>query len=74
MTPDPEDLAKTRFQIMSLARFASIALVFAGIANIAGKLWPATAPWLGYALFFAGVGSFYTLPVWLKRRWSSPSE
>lgn len=74
MTSDPDDLARSRFMLMTLARFAMIALVFAGIANIAGKLLPEAKPWLGYALFFAGVGGFYMLPIWLKRRWRTPSE
>ncbi len=69
---DPEDLARNRFMVMSMARFASIGCVFVGIANLAGKLLPAAAPFLGYALFFLGVGSFYGLPRLLKRRWRTP--
>lgn len=73
-TDDPDALARSRFLLMTLARFASIAFVFAGIANVAGKLLPVATPWLGYLVFFAGVGSFYSVPVWLKRRWRSSSE
>ncbi len=69
---DPDDLARRRFALMSLARFISIGLVFAGIANLAGKLVPEAAPYLGYGLFFVGVGSFYRLPILLKRRWRTP--
>ena len=71
MTED-EARAQRRFAVLSLSRFAAIALVFAGIANLAGKLAPGTAPLLGYALFFAGVGGFYGFPVLLKRRWRTP--
>lgn len=70
----PEDLAARRFALMNLVRFASVALVFVGIGNIAGKLVPEAAPFLGYALFFAGIGGFYTLPILLKRRWRSGGE
>lgn len=69
---DPDSLAQRRFALLSLSRFAAIALVFAGIANLAGKLAPMAAPWLGYGLFFAGVAGFYGLPVLLKRRWRTP--
>ena len=65
-------LAQRRFALISLSRFAAIGLVFAGIANLAGKLAPEAAPYLGYGLFFLGVGSFYRLPILLKRRWRTP--
>ena len=71
---DKDDLAARRFALMNLTRFAGVFLVFAGIANIAGKLLPEAAPYLGYALFFAGIGGFYTLPVVLKRRWRSDDQ
>lgn len=73
MSPS-DDIAAKRFALMNLARFASVALVFVGIANIAGKLLPEAKPFLGYALFFAGVGGFYGLPIVLKRRWRSGDE
>jgi hypothetical protein len=69
---EPDDLARRRFAVMNLARFVSIGLVFAGMANLAGKLLPSAAPLLGYGLFFLGVGTFYSLPQWLKRRWRTP--
>ncbi len=73
MSPS-DDIATKRFALMNLARFASVALVFVGIANIAGKLLPEAKPFLGYALFFAGVGGFYGLPIVLKRRWRTGDE
>ena len=66
---DKDDRAARRFALMNLTRFAAVFLVFAGIGNIAGKLLPDAKPYLGYALFFAGVGGFYGLPILLKRRW-----
>lgn len=73
MSPE-EEQARTRFGILNLVRFSGVALVFAGIANIAGKLLPELTPWLGYALFFIGIFEFYTLPVLLKRHWSGPKS
>ena len=71
MSPE-EDQARTRYNILNLVRFSGVALVFAGIANIAGKLLPDLAPWFGYALFFLGIFEFYSLPILLKRRWRGP--
>lgn len=71
MSPE-EEQARTRFGILNLVRFSGVALVFAGIANIAGKLLPERAPALGYVLFFIGIFGFYTLPVLLRRRWRGP--
>lgn len=71
MSPE-EDQARTRYNVLNLVRFSGVALVFAGIANIAGKLLPDLAPWFGYALFFLGIFEFYSLPIFLKRRWRGP--
>lgn len=71
MSPE-EEQARVRYNILNLVRFSGVALVFAGIANIAGKLLPDLAPVLGYVLFFAGIFEFYTLPILLKRRWTGP--
>ena len=73
MSPE-EEQARARYNILNLVRFSGVALVFAGIANIAGKLLPDFAPWLGYALFFLGIFEFYPLPILLKRRWTGPKE
>lgn len=73
MSPE-EELARTRFGLLNLARFSGVALVFAGIANLAGKLLPGLAPWLGIVLFLAGIFGFYTVPVLLKRRWTGPEK
>ena len=71
---DPEAVARSRFMLLNLVRFGAVALVFAGIANLAGKLLPELMPWFGYLLFFAGIGGFYRLPIHLKRRWRDKAE
>ena len=73
MSPE-EELARTRFGILNLVRFSGVALVFAGIANVAGKLLPDLAPWFGYILVFLGIFEFDTLPVLLKWHWTGPKK
>ena len=69
---DAEELARKRFMILNLVRFGSIALIFAGLANIAGKLLPGLSPFPGYVLLVAGAVDFFLAPVLLKRAWRSP--
>ena len=69
---EAEELARKRFMILNLVRFGSIALIFAGLANIAGKLLPGLSPFLGYVLLVAGAVDFFLAPVLLKRAWRSP--
>ena len=65
-----ENLAKQRFLALNLARILGLVLVFAGIANIGGRLLPALSPWLGYILLITGAVDFYALPILLKKAWS----
>ena len=69
---EAEELARKRFMILNLVRFGSIALIFAGLANIAGKLLPGLSPFLGYVLLVAGAVDFFLAPVLLKRAWRTP--
>lgn len=69
---EAEELARKRFMILNLVRFGSIALIFAGLANIAGKLLPELSPFLGYVLLVAGAVDFFLAPVLLKRAWRTP--
>lgn len=69
-----EDLAKQRFMIINLVRFSAVALIFAGAANVAGKLLPELAPILGYGLLLVGAIDFFLAPVLLKRMWRSPDQ
>ena len=69
---EAEELARKRFVILNLARFGAIALVFAALANIAGKFLPGLSPFLGYVLLVAGAVDFFVAPVLLKRAWRTP--
>ncbi len=69
---DADKLARKRFMILNLVRFGSIALIFAALANIAGKLLPELSPALGYVLLLAGAVDFFLAPDLLKRAWRTP--
>ena len=69
---DADELARKRFMILNLVRFGSIAIIFAALANIAGKLLPELSPVLGYVLLVAGAVDFFLAPVLLKRAWRTP--
>ena len=69
---DVDELARKRFMILNLVRFGSIAIIFAALANIAGKLLPELSPVLGYVLLVAGAVDFFLAPVLLKRAWRTP--
>jgi hypothetical protein len=67
-----EDEAKKRFILLNIVRMAGVALVFAGAANIGGKLLPEFTPLLGYVLLVAGAVDFFAAPVLLKNLWRTP--
>lgn len=67
-----EELAKKRFMILNLVRFSALAFIFAGAANIGGKLLPELMPVLGYVLLVIGAIDFFLAPVLLKRLWRTP--
>lgn len=67
-----EELAKKRFMILNLVRFSALAFIFAGAANIGGKLLPDLTPTLGYVLLVIGAIDFFLAPVMLKRIWRTP--
>lgn len=67
-----EELAKKRFMILNLVRFSALAFIFAGAANIGGKLLPELMPVLGYVLLVIGTIDFFLAPVLLKRLWRTP--
>lgn len=67
-----EELAKKRFMILNLVRFSALAFIFAGAANIGGKLLPELMPVLGYILLVIGAVDFFLAPVLLKRLWRTP--
>jgi hypothetical protein len=69
-----EDAAKKRFMILNLVRFSALAFIFAGAANIGGKLLPDLTPTLGYVLLVIGAIDFFLAPVLLKRMWRTPDQ
>lgn len=69
-----EDVAKKRFMILNLVRFSALAFIFAGAANIGGKLLPDLTPTLGYILLVIGAIDFFLAPVLLKRMWRTPDQ
>jgi hypothetical protein len=66
--------AKRRFLIINLVRFSALFFVFAGAANLGGKLMPEAAPMLGYVLLIIGATDFFVAPVLLKRMWRTPDQ
>ncbi len=71
---DPEDQARRRFVALNLVRLLAIAMVFAGAANVGGRLLPELSPVLGYVLLVAGALDFFLAPAILKRGWRSPDR
>ncbi len=69
-----EEQAKQRFMILNLVRFSALAFIFAGAANVGGKLLPDLAPTLGYVLLVIGAIDFFLAPVMLKRMWRTPDQ
>lgn len=66
--------AKRRFLIINLVRISALIFIFAGAANISGKLMPDAAPMLGHVLLIIGAIDFFVAPVLLKRMWRTPDQ
>lgn len=71
---DAEAKARSRFLILNLIRFSALLFIFAGAANVAGKLLPDLTPGLGYALLVIGAVDFFAAPILLKRIWRTPDQ
>lgn len=69
---EAEEVARKRFMLLNLVRFTAVAIIFAGAANIGGKLLPDLSPELGYVLFVVGAIDFFLAPVLLKKSWRTP--
>lgn len=69
-----ESQAKQRFIALNLVRFAALGFIFAGAANVGGKLLSDLAPTLGYVLLVIGAVDFFVAPVLLKRMWRTPDQ
>lgn len=70
MMDDAEKLARQRFNTLNLVRFLGVGFVFAGAANVGGKLLPDLAPWLGFILMVNGVADVLLIPALLKKKWA----
>ena len=71
---EAEAIARKRFFLLNLVRLFALAMVMAGAANLAGKLWPAYTPTLGTVLFILGAADFFLAPLLLKRLWARDSR
>jgi hypothetical protein len=67
---EKEKLARQRFMTLNIIRFIGVACTFAGVANIAGKLFPDLTPYLGYVLLLNGAVDVLLAPALLKRVWA----
>jgi membrane protein YdbS with pleckstrin-like domain len=67
-----DDIARTRWFILSLSRLAGVALVITGLLVTQRAIdWPVEA---GYALVLIGIVDVFVVPQVLARRWRSPKE
>lgn len=67
-----DDVARTRWFILSLSRLAGVALVITGLLVTQGAIaWPIE---VGYALVLIGIVDVFVVPQVLARRWRSPKE
>ena len=72
---DADRLARDRFAMLNIARFAGVALVFLGMAIWVGDVarvggWPV----VGVPIFLSGVAATLFGPRTLARRWRSPTD
>lgn len=65
-----EALAKRRFFLMTIMRFAALVFVMLGMANIAGRFVPEASPLLGYCFLVLGTVHFFLMPIILKKIWA----
>ncbi len=70
-SPD-DDVARTRWFILSLSRLVGVGIVIAGLLVTQGAIsWPIE---IGYALVLIGIVDVFVAPRVLARRWRSPKE
>ncbi len=67
---DPMLKARSRFLTLQVMRFSAVIIALIGIANIAEKLMPESAPQMGYGFLAVGALHFFLSPLWLKKAWS----
>ena len=67
-----DNVARTRWFVLSLSRLAGVALVITGLLVTQGAVsWPVQ---VGYALILIGIVDVFVVPQVLARRWRSPKE
>jgi hypothetical protein len=73
MTPDDDTKAQYRFLMINLVRVTGAVMLVIGLAVIARGTFglPKSA---GYVLFLVGFIDFLVVPVFLAKRWKSPSD
>jgi hypothetical protein len=73
MTPDDDTKAQYRFLMLNLVRVTGAVMLVIGLAVIARGTFglPKSA---GYVLFLVGFIDFLVVPVFLAKRWKSPSD
>ncbi len=69
-----EEQAKKRFMQLNLTRLAGLISVMIGMTNVAGKLLPEFAPWLGALFVVNGFADFFILPVIFKKFWQKQDQ
>lgn len=72
MNDQHDDVARTRWFILSLSRLFGVGLVILGLLIHQGAIaWPVE---LGYALIAIGIIDVFVIPQILARRWRSPKK
>lgn len=67
-----DDLARSRWFILSLSRLVGVGIVIAGLLVTQGAIsWPIE---IGYVLVLIGIVDVFVVPQVLARRWRSPKE
>lgn len=70
--PTSDDLARTRYFVITATRALGVAIVLVGFLALAGKIGiPAPA---GYAFVAFGLIDVFWVPLILARKWRTPPE
>jgi hypothetical protein len=73
MTPDDDTKAQYRFLMLNLVRVIGAVMLVIGLAVIARGTFGLPKS-VGYVLFLVGFIDFLVVPVFLAKRWKSPSD
>ena len=67
-----EDVARGRWLAINAVRVAGVAMVVVGLL-IVRQVIPEPA-WAGYTILAVGLADVFLVPLYLARKWRSPSE